>query len=183
MTQLPSARFGSARIALHWLVVLMMGAIYVGMECRGWFPKEYRATTVRILHYSFGITVLLLVPLRLALGAREGIPPISPPPPRWQEQAARLMHLALYLFMIGMPLLAWLSYSLRSKPVWFYGFDLPGLVPEADAILRKQLKLMTWHKRIAEAGYWLIGLHAAAALVHHHLMRDDTLTRMLPKRR
>ena len=30
------------------------------------------------------------------------------------------------------------------------------------------------------AGYFLIGLHAAAALYHHYIRRDDTLKRMLP---
>lgn len=29
-------------------------------------------------------------------------------------------------------------------------------------------------------GYFLIGLHAAAALFHHYLLRDNTLRRMLP---
>jgi len=27
----------------------------------------------------------------------------------------------------------------------------------------------------------LVGLHAAAALVHHYVNRDDTLRRMLPR--
>jgi cytochrome b561 len=31
-------------------------------------------------------------------------------------------------------------------------------------------------------GYWLIGLHAAAALFHHYIVRDNTLRRMLPLR-
>jgi cytochrome b561 len=31
-------------------------------------------------------------------------------------------------------------------------------------------------------GYFLIGLHAAAALFHHYVLRDDTLTRILPRR-
>ena len=178
MNSVAPQRFGSAQIALHWLVVVMMVAIYVGMECRGWFPKEVRPTLVRIMHYSFGITVLLLVPVRLALRLGRPMPPITPAPPGWQEQGARIVHLSLYLFMIAMPLLAWLSYSLRGKPVWFYGFDLPGLLPPADAVLRTQLRLMTWHKRIAEAGYWLLGLHAAAALLHHFVTGDDTLRRM-----
>ncbi|MDI9769567.1 cytochrome b561, partial [Pantoea dispersa] len=30
---------------------------------------------------------------------------------------------------------------------------------------------------------WLIGLHAAAALVHHYLIKDNTLLRMMPSRR
>ena len=33
---------------------------------------------------------------------------------------------------------------------------------------------------IAGFGYWLIGLHAVAALFHHYVLRDQTLRRMLP---
>ncbi len=39
------------------------------------------------------------------------------------------------------------------------------------------------HEAIGEFGYYLIGLHAAAALYHHHFMKDNTLLRMLPARR
>ena len=39
------------------------------------------------------------------------------------------------------------------------------------------------HETVGEVGYWLIGLHAAAALFHHYLLRDNTLVRMLPSRR
>jgi cytochrome b561 len=35
---------------------------------------------------------------------------------------------------------------------------------------------------LGSAGYWLIGLHAAAGLFHHYWVRDNTLVRMLPKR-
>jgi cytochrome b561 len=38
------------------------------------------------------------------------------------------------------------------------------------------------HELAGTAGYWLIGLHAVAALFHHYVSRDNTLTRMLPKR-
>jgi cytochrome b561 len=36
------------------------------------------------------------------------------------------------------------------------------------------------HKTLATAGYFLSGLHAAAALFHHYVQRDNTLRRMLP---
>ena len=38
------------------------------------------------------------------------------------------------------------------------------------------------HETIGTIGYWLIGLHAAVALFHHYVMRDNTLVRMLPRR-
>jgi len=31
-------------------------------------------------------------------------------------------------------------------------------------------------------GYYLIGMHALAALYHHFFSRDNTLTNMLPRR-
>jgi len=35
---------------------------------------------------------------------------------------------------------------------------------------------------VGTTGYFLIGLHAVAALYHHYIKRDNTLTRMLPER-
>jgi VIT1/CCC1 family predicted Fe2+/Mn2+ transporter len=44
--------------------------------------------------------------------------------------------------------------------------------------LSRQLKDV--HEALATLGYVLIGLHAMAALLHHYVMRDNTLVRMLP---
>jgi cytochrome b561 len=46
--------------------------------------------------------------------------------------------------------------------------------------LAKQFK--EWHEWLGNAGYWLIGVHAFAGIFHHYWMRDNTLTRILPKR-
>lgn len=43
-------------------------------------------------------------------------------------------------------------------------------------------RLEAWHETSGVAGYWLIGLDAAAALFHHYWLRDPTLRRMLPGR-
>jgi cytochrome b561 len=87
------------------------------------------------------------------------------------------MHLALYLFLIAMPLLGWLALSATGKPVPFFGLQLPALVG-ADKALADSLKEI--HETIGTVGYYLVGLHAAAALFHHYGMRDNTLPRMLP---
>ncbi|HLF95708.1 MAG TPA: cytochrome b/b6 domain-containing protein [Methylococcaceae bacterium] len=36
------------------------------------------------------------------------------------------------------------------------------------------------HETAGTVGYFLIGLHAAAALFHHYVVGDNTLRRMLP---
>jgi len=44
--------------------------------------------------------------------------------------------------------------------------------------LSEQVKEL--HETVATIGYFLIGLHALAALYHHYVRKDDTLRRMLP---
>ncbi len=81
--------------------------------------------------------------------------------------------------MIGMPLLGWLALGAGGKPIPFFGLQLPALIGESKAIARSVKDI---HEAIAAIGYWLIGMHAAAALLHHYPMRDSTLLRMLPRR-
>lgn len=52
---------------------------------------------------------------------------------------------------------------------------------EADFDLVDMLK--DYHVTLATLGYYIIGLHAAAALMHHYFWKDNTLVRMLPGRR
>lgn len=41
--------------------------------------------------------------------------------------------------------------------------------------------LKEWHVTLANLGYFVIGLHAFAALMHHYFWKDNTLLRMMPK--
>ncbi len=175
--------YGAAVIALHWLTLLLLVAVYSCMELRGWAPKgSALRDNMKSLHYLLGLTVLVVVTVRLAVRWAAGAaPPIEPPLPAWQEKVAHLMHVALYAFLFAMPILGWLTLSAGSaKPILLFGVALPALLAPDEA-LGKQIKEI--HETIATVGYFLVGLHAAAALVHHYLRRDNTLLRMLPRRR
>src|SRR5450830_80709 len=63
---------------------------------------------------------------------------------------------------------------------FFWGIELPPLVAPDKALAHT---LMELHETGATIGYVLVGLHTAAALVHHYLVRDNTLARMLPWQR
>ncbi|MBA4112684.1 MAG: hypothetical protein C0492_04855 [Verminephrobacter sp.] len=105
-------------------------------------------------------------------------PPILPAPPAWQARLGHLVHGALYVLMIGLPLLGWLALSAKGKPApLLWGLELPQVIAENKETSHR---LKDLHEALATAGYALVGLHAAAALVHHHLVRDNTLRRMLP---
>jgi cytochrome b561 len=90
---------------------------------------------------------------------------------------AKAMYLALYAFLIAMPILGWLTLSAAGKPIPFFGLELPALIG-IDEVSAHSLEDI--HETIGVIGYYLIGLHASAALFHHYFMRDDTLLRMLP---
>lgn len=36
---------------------------------------------------------------------------------------------------------------------------------------------------LANLSYYVVGLHALAALLHHYLWKDNTLLRMMPKKK
>lgn len=166
-------------IGLHWLMLVLLVAVYALIELRGIFPKGSAARDlIKTWHFMLGLTVFALVFVRLAARLGTRLPPITPSPPRWQHALAASMHLALYLFLLTMPLLGWLTLSAKGKPIPFFGLELPALIG-ADKTLAGNLEEL--HQTIGTLGYWLIGLHALAALYHHYFMRDDTLLRMLPR--
>ncbi len=172
------ARYTRASIALHWLMLIVIAAVYACMELRGFFPKGSALRDgLKTWHFMLGLSVLVLVAVRIVVRLTSTTPPIEPPPPRWQDVLGRMMHLALYALMVGMPLLGWLTLSAAGKPIPFFIADVPALISE-------NVSLAKWFKNIHEiggtAGYFLIGMHAAAALFHHYVNRDNTLRRMLP---
>jgi len=175
------SRYSSMSIALHWLMLVLLAVVYACIELRGYFPKGSGGRTLIVeAHYMFGLTVFLLVWLRLLARALGVAPKIVPAPPVWQMLISKLMHWALYLFMIVTPVLGWLVVSAQGHSVLFYGVELPALTGE-DLGFAKEIK--GWHELLANTGYWLIGLHALAGLFHHYFVRDNTLLRILPKRR
>jgi cytochrome b561 len=173
-----SPRYPQALIALHWLMLLLIAAAYALMEFRGEFPRGSEPRELmKAIHYSTGLSVLLLVMARLLLRFRGPIPPITPTPALALRLSAHAAHAALYVFMLGMPLLGWLVLSAEAAPISLWGLSLPALIGPDKALAERFEDL---HKLGATLGYWLIGLHAAAGLYHHYLRRDDTLRRMLP---
>lgn len=172
-------RYSIGTIALHWLMFMLMIAVYAFIELRELFPKgSDPREAMKALHFMFGLSILLLVLPRIGMRFLGTTPAITPQPPAWQQASAKLAHLLLYLFMLAMPLLGWLTLSAAGKSIPFFGLQLPALIGE-DKELAKSIKEI--HETIGEIGYYLIGLHVLAALYHHYFQHDNTLHHMLPK--
>lgn len=181
MRDVEPSRYGLLMISLHWLMLILIVAAYASIELRELYPKgSAPRATLKEVHYLFGLSVFVLVWLRMAVRFLSPQPKILPEPPRWQEISANLMHYALYALMIGLPLLGWLTVSAEGKSIGWLGFQLPHLIAENKGTAKL---LEEAHEVIGKLGYFMIGLHAAMALVHHYWVKDNTLIRLLPGRR
>lgn len=171
-------RWGVVSQLLHWLVVLLIlttGTI-------GLLMGDMRASPTKVeiyaLHKSLGLTILALAVLRFAWRMYAGAPRPPSDTPRWQDRFAAFTHWLLYALLFAIPLSGWAFNSAAGYPLqWFKLFNVPRLVAR-DADLRQIAG------NVHEWLFWSLVavalLHAAAALYHHFILRDDTLARMLP---
>lgn len=173
-------RYHGVSIALHWLMLLLMIAVYACIELKGFYPKGSDIREgLKTWHFMLGLTVLGLALLRLYFKFSHVTPPIVPAPSKLQHSAAQFGHALLYVLMIAMPIAGWLILSAAGKSVPWFGLTLPPLISE-NKELAKTIKEI--HETAGTVGYYLIGFHALAALFHHYALKDNTLMRMMPKR-
>ena len=167
-------------MGLHWLMLLLLVAVFAAMELSDGSPKrsDTRAS-LNTLHFTLGLTVFTLVWVRLIAKLVSPAPLIHPPIARWQEVTAKVVQALLYLLMIAMPLLGWLILSASGKLIPFYGWQLPALITENKGLVETIKEI---YEIGASAIYVLVGIHAAAALYHHCFVRDNTLLHILPER-
>ena len=174
-------RYGSLSIFMHWLMLALLIGVYACINLRELYPKGSDLRDgLKMWHFMLGLSVFALVWLRLAVRFVTPSPKMSLEIAAWQRHLAGLMHAALYAFLIIMPILGWLTLSAGGKVIPFFGLELPALIGPDKAFASSVKEV---HETIGTIGYYLIGLHAAAALFHHYFMHDDTLLRMLPRRK
>jgi len=161
-------------IFLHWagaLMVVIAAALVFGREL-----ADTRAVSRAMLgwHREAGLVVMGLTLWRLSRIARHKDP--EPGVIGWMSKAP---HFAFYLLLIAVPVLGWVQTSAAGRPVTLLGLALPALTGR-DRDLAETLE--EWHEDIAWALFALVAVHILAALWHHFVKRDSTLTDMLPAR-
>lgn len=173
-------RWGGVSKTLHWLIAILILALGIVGLTMGEFPKTPKYFWIYTAHKSIGITVLVLVALRLLWRLYAGAPEAVPGTPSWQERIASATHWLLYVLMFAIPLSGWLYDSASGlRP-----FNLFGLLPMPKLVAPSEQASQVSHA-IHEYGFWVLILlvlaHAGAALYHHVFQRDATLARMLPQ--
>jgi cytochrome b561 len=173
-------RYGPVAIALHWIAALLIlfnlafGLYLVGLPLS---PQKLRYFSY---HKWIGVTVLLLSAARLLwrLGHPAPALPLTMKP--WERHAAVATHGLLYVLFFAAPLSGWLFSSATGFQTVYLG-----LLPIPDLLTKdKEVAdiLRVTHRWINYTMAAVIALHAAAALKHHFVERDDVLLRILPRR-
>ena len=161
---------------LHWLMAVMI----IGLLALGIYMHELPLSPQKLELYSWhkwaGVTVFLLVWLRLAWRVTHRPPALPESMSALMKLAAHAGHLALYGLMVVIPLSGWLMSSAKGvQTVWFGVLPIPDLLTRDKALgdlLQEVHKALNWLLMLTLAG------HVAAALWHHFVLKDDTLRRM-----
>jgi len=170
--------FDTLTITVHWTTLLIVltlfgsALLYGQVEERSWAPPLLQ------VHRSLGVMIWTLTVFRLlwrVTGARFPAFPASMTP--LHRLVARLSEYGLYALLLIQPATGLAQTILRGRAFEVFAWSIPQLVARDVALVR------IFHVA-HEIGAWclfaLAGLHAAAALVHHFILRDDVLEAMAP---
>ncbi|MFC6277227.1 cytochrome b [Psittacicella hinzii] len=163
-----STKYPLISIALHWFILVAVVGAYVCVWAKLYNPW----------HFFFGALALVLSVVRFvtmhALAKRKPaiIPPISP----LQNLAALVIKIVLALGFIILPLQGLLGRAFYGRATDFWRVEI---FPAFDVNPEIASKLLQGHVVFAYVLLGAIGLHAAAALFHHFVRKDNTLKRMM----
>ncbi len=179
-------RYTAVAIVLHWAIGLaILFMLGLGLVMTQLSLKPATLFAMYQLHKSVGITILLLVAVRIAWRLANPPPPLPASVPKLERRAAHGAHLLLYAFMLAMPLTGWamVSASRYNIPTVLFGVVPWPHLPVLSTLHDKaavEAALKTVHALIAFTLIGFIALHVGAALRHQLSKHDDVLWRMLP---
>ena len=161
---------------LHWLMaVMILGLLALGIYMHD-LPLSPQKLELYAWHKWMGVTVFLLVWLRLAWRVTHRPPALPKTLSPLMRVAAHAGHAVLYVLMVVIPLSGWLMSSAKGfQTVWFGVLPIPDLVGRDKALgdfLQQVHEVLNAVLMLTLAG------HVAAALWHHFVVKDDTLRRM-----
>jgi cytochrome b561 len=168
-------------IVLHWLIALLiLGLLVLGFVMTRQSIDPALQFSLFQWHKSFGMLALLLAAVRLVHSLTVvRVKPVAGMS-AIEHLAANAMHYLLLVLAVVVPMAGWMIASVSTLEIPTFAFNLvviPHLpVPKSDAA---EAWWTTAHAVLAYSTLALVLLHSGAALYHHHVRRDDVLTRML----
>jgi cytochrome b561 len=175
----PPTPYTTGAIVLHWLIA----ALLLGQIAFGWFLESIpRGIPMRgyyvNLHKSTGLTLALLILVRILWRLTHPAPPLPSFMSPWERIASRWNHFALYACMVLMPLSGYIASNFSKYGVKL--FNVIVLPPWGIEDKRIYAVFNTTHVVTSYLLVTLIALHLLGA-IRHALRRDGVVARMWPR--
>lgn len=172
-----SSGYGLVSILIHWisaLLILFLFGLGVYMVDLTYYDDWYHKGPE--LHVSIGLLVLLIMLVRIVWRIVNPTP-IDLPAKPVQQKTAKLVKLALYLFIFVVIISGYLMTTAEGQAASMFNvlkFPVITQLSSANVDLAGEI-----HEYFAWAIIALVVLHALGALFHHFVMRDRTLVRIV----
>jgi cytochrome b561 len=172
-----TVKYGAVAQAFHWLTaVLVLVAFLYGPGGSEQHVYSAASDFDRQLHETLGLCVLILSALRLAWRLFDQQPDPEPVA-RWMGFAAKVVQVLLYILLFVVPLSAITGAWLEGHPLTWLGGEIGPWISSSHDLGARVASLHGW---LGDIILWIAGLHAAAALFHHFVLKDGVLRSMVP---
>jgi cytochrome b561 len=170
--------FDGVTIGLHWATVFIVLATFASAWLHSQSHDDFLKPLLLQIHRSLGVTIWVATVLRLAWRLTHArLPPFPSDMTKIHRNIVKVSEYCLYALLLSQPATGLGATLLRGRPFAIFLGRIPQLMTEETA-LRAAFHLA--HQIGAWALGGLVAGHAAAALIHHFVLRDDVLQCMAP---
>ena len=163
-------------IVFHWVTAILVATQWLGAQTIDWFPRGPLRVDARSVHITCGVLLAIILLWRIIWRLTKGRRlPLADGP--MLSVVARATHWGLYGLVVAMVLVGMMLAWTRGDSL-FNLFSIPAYDPGNHALAHQVQQV---HATIGWIIIALAGLHAAAALFHYYVRRDNVLGRMLPR--
>ena len=171
-------RYSGITMVLHWAIAALVIVNWRIAETAEHAPEE-RAQAIMTNHFSVGVTILVLILLRLAWRLVHRPPPLAAHLQPWERLLAKTTHTLFYVLLIVMPLAGWVAMSSFGRGVSVWGlFELPPLPVSEN--MDRGMAIFEIHATAGMVLLILVAIHVLGTLKHTLIDKDGNLFRMLP---
>ena len=160
---------------LHWLIfLLVIAALFLGHELADSKNTAQKLSMLPV-HFLIGDLVLLLVILRIYFRKKDGEPAPANDNPLLNKVAAGT-HVLLNLMLIAVAVSGVVT-AATSGVIDALKKGDPNLIPDFEKVQARE-----FHELLIGIMLLLVAFHAAAALYHQFVVKDNLLRRIMIKR-